>query len=190
MRDIDKRYLFRQFRPLQQLLGEAIERVAPGIAMARLTRLGLDPFRQSSGTNPLRDRFDEITRQRKRCREQDGLVARYGGLDRQRSPRVPECDVNDVPEVDRIGFRHAGPGAKVPGAAGKLTCDRTVVAPTHGNDTVTVPLTIPPLMVNVLDVLQASGACPPELTLVGGKALVGASVQVPAMTKSPDGLPD
>jgi hypothetical protein len=150
----------------------------------------LDPFRQSSGPDPLGDHFDEITRQRKRCREQDGLVARHGSLDRERSPCVLKSNINDVPEVDRIGFRHAGPGAKVAGAAGKLTCDRTVVAPTHGNDTVTVPLTIPPLMVNVLDVLQASGACPPELTLVGGKALVGASVQVPAMAKSPGGLPD
>jgi hypothetical protein len=158
--------------------------------MARLTRLGLDPLRQSSGSDPLRDRFHEIARQRKRCREQDGLFARHGGLDRERSPRVLESDVIDMPEVDRIGFRHAGPGAKVASAAGKVTRDRTVVASTHGNETVTVPLTIPPLIVNVLDVLQASGASPPELTLVGGKALVGASVQVPAITKSPAGLPD
>jgi hypothetical protein len=81
----------------------------------------LDPFRQPSGPDPLGDHFDEITRQRKRCREHDGLVARYGGLDRERSPRVLECDVNDVPEVDRIGFRHAGPGAEVASAAGKVT---------------------------------------------------------------------
>jgi hypothetical protein len=156
--------------------------------MARLSRLGLDPLREASGPDPLRDRFHDITRHRKWRREHDGLVARYGGLDRERAPRVLECDVNDVPEVDRIGFRHAGPGAEVASAAGKVTRDRAVIAPAHGNDTVTVPLTIPPLIANVLDVLQASGASPPVPTMFAVDVLLLG--QEPAMGNWPGGVPD
>jgi hypothetical protein len=148
----------------------------------------LDPFRQPSGPDPLGYHFDDVSRQRKWRREHDGFVARHGGLDRERAPRVLECNINDVPEVDRIRFRHASPGAEVASAAGKVTRDRAVIAPAHGNDTVTVPLTIPPLIANVLDVLQASGACPPVPTMFAVDALLLG--QEPAMGNWPGGVPD